>query len=233
MEKPHTAKPSPENARNLDALIEWYGLGDLHPLPPPNARKRFAKRCADVALSALALVGLLLPMALVALAVVVDDPGPVFFKQRRVGRGGRSFWLYKFRTMQENTPQQPPTPERQDPRGYVTRVGRFLRRSSLDELPQLFNVLRGDMSLVGPRPLIEQEQTLHRLRSHFGVYRLRPGVTGLAQVNGRDFCAPGDKLRWDVTYLERFGLGQDVRILLSTVPKVLRAEGVQEKPGAR
>lgn len=215
--------------KDIDALVEWYALGDLRPLPPPRAGKRLVKRAADIALSALALVVLLVPMALLALAVYIDDPGRVLFRQRRVGRGGRSFWFYKFRTMKESKPQSPPSPEREDERGYITRFGRFLRRSSLDELPQLFNVLRGDMSLVGPRPLVEGEQSIHRLREHFGVYALRPGITGLAQVNGRDLCAPGEKLRWDVKYLERFGLGQDARLLLSTIPKVLRAEGVREK----
>lgn len=212
---------------SLSALSEKYALTDIHPLAAPKTAYRAVKRAGDIVLSALTLAVLLGPMLLVALAIWIDDPGPVLFAQERMGRGGRSFRLYKFRTMRVDAPKERPLPKSDDPARYVTRLGRFLRRFSLDELPQLFNVLRGDMSLVGPRPLMLHEEDIHRLRAHFGVYALRPGLTGLAQVNGRDRCALGEKLRWDLRYLEHFGLAQDVRIALATVPKVLGAVDVE------
>ena len=115
-----------------------------------------------------------------------------------------------------------------DPDKYITRVGHVLRKLSLDELPQLFNVLKGDMSLVGPRPLIENEADIHIMRERFGVYSVRPGVTGLAQINGRDTVSPAEKVRWDVRYVEHFGFWMDVKILFATVPKIFGGEGVVE-----
>lgn len=212
---------------SLSALIGKYALTDIQPLAAPKTAYRAVKRAGDIALSALALAVLLGLMLLVAIAIWIDDPGPVLFAQERVGRSGRNFRLYKFRTMRVRVPKTQPLPRLDDSAWYVTRLGRFLRRFSLDELPQLFNVLRGDMSLVGPRPLMLREEDIHRLRGYFGVYALRPGLTGLAQVNGRDRCALGEKLRWDMRYLEHFGLVQDVRIAFATVPKVLGAVDVE------
>lgn len=209
-------------------LIEEHELDDLCPVPEPPLGRRIVKRAADIVLSALALAVLLVPMALLALAIYIDDPGPVLFEQKRVGRGGKRFPFYKFRTMRVDTPKYLSTMELEDPERYITRLGRGLRRLSLDELPQLFNVLRGDMSLVGPRPLISDEYEVHQMRVRFGVYAIRPGITGLAQVNGRDRCTPGDKVRWDVKYLENYGVWQDVKILFSTLPKVFGAADVVE-----
>ena len=188
----------------------------------------FFKRAADIVLSGLGLVVLSLPIAVVALAVYIDDPGEVLFRQYRVGRDGKPFLLYKFRSMKRDTPKYMSTAEVDDPKKYITRVGRFLRKTSLDEIPQLLNVFRGDMSLVGPRPLIPDEEEIHRMRAAEGVYRLRPGVTGLAQINGRDTVSPTEKVRWDVAYLEHFGLIMDLKILIATVPKVFGAQGVVE-----
>lgn len=213
---------------DVDALLEMYGLGDLQAAPMPGAGRRFVKRLGDILMSALAILVLALPMLLVALAIYIDDPGHAVFVQKRVGRGGKRFRFYKFRTMKESTPKYLSTMELDDPAQYVTRLGRFLRRFSLDELPQLFNVLRGDMSLVGPRPLIADEYEVHQMRARLGVYNVRPGLTGLAQVNGRDFCSSGDKVRWDVKYVENFGPMQDIHILLSTLPKVFGAKDVAE-----
>ncbi len=179
------------------------------------------KRALDVLLS-LPLIALgLLPVCIACAAVYCSDPGPVLFRQERVGRGGRLFVLYKIRTMRTQT----------DGRGgeRITAVGRVLRRTSLDELPQLWNVLRGDMSLVGPRPLIPQERRIHALREAAGVYVLRPGMTGLAQIHGRDLVGPEEKARWDAAYLRDFGFRQDVRIVLATVKKVLCCEDVAER----
>ena len=186
------------------------------------------KRLMDLILSAVGIAILLIPYAVIAAVVYLDDPGPVIFSQYRVGRRGRQFKLYKFRTMKVDTPHYLSTMELEDPDRYITRVGYALRKLSLDELPQLFNVLKGDMSLVGPRPLIADEYEIHAMRMRFGVYSVRPGVTGLAQIHGRDLVCPADKVRWDVKYLQDFGLWEDVRILFATVPKVLGREGIVE-----
>ena len=186
------------------------------------------KRSLDVCMAALGLLILLIPFCIIALVLYCDDPGPVLFQQYRVGRGGKNFRLYKFRTMKQDTPHSVATRDMHDPDQYVTRVGHFLRKTSLDELPQLFNVLRGDMSLVGPRPLIPEETDIHEMRRQQGVYTLRPGLTGLAQINGRDLVQAEEKVRYDVCYLEHFGLWLDLKILLATVPKVLGGEGVVE-----
>lgn len=186
------------------------------------------KRGLDVLLSLIVLVVLSVPMGLLALIIYLDDPGPIFFAQSRVGRHGESFPLYKFRTMRRQTPQYRATGELDEPGRYITRIGRFLRRSSLDELPQLWNVLRGDMSLVGPRPLIAEETEIHAMRMRFGVYNVRPGITGLAQVNGRDRMDAAQKLRWDVRYLKAFGFRTDRKVFLATIPCVLKQEGYNE-----
>lgn len=186
------------------------------------------KRWLDIAVSAVALMFLFAPMLLIALAIYLDDPGPVIFSQYRVGRCGKSFLLYKFRTMYRNTPRYVASTDLLHPEACITRFGRFLRRTSLDELPQLFNVLRGDMSLVGPRPMIEQERYIHQLREERGVYAVRPGMTGLAQINGRDLLLPEEKVRYDAIYLEKFGFWQDVSIILGTLPGVVSGEGIIE-----
>ena len=144
------------------------------------------KRGADVLLSLLTLICLSPVYLVIALAVKLTSPGPVLFRQRRVGRGGRLFTIYKFRTMRTDTPRDTATHLLKDPARYITRVGAFLRRSSLDELPQFFNVLRGDMSIVGPRPALYNQSDLIAAREAAGVNAVRPGITGWAQINGRD-----------------------------------------------
>ncbi|MBR4862930.1 MAG: sugar transferase [Oscillospiraceae bacterium] len=186
------------------------------------------KRVLDAVLAAIGLLVLLLPIAIIAVIIYVDDPGKVIFAQRRVGLGGKQFRVYKFRTMKLSTPKYMATSDVVDPNQYITRVGKVLRKLSLDEIPQLWNVLKGDMSLVGPRPLIPSEEQIHIMRSRFGVYTTRPGVTGLAQVNGRDTVLPADKVRYDWQYVEGFGFGMDMKILLSTIPKVFAGSGVVE-----
>ena len=221
-------KEKMESADNLHELIEEDSLKDLSPVPMPGLGYRFVKRTMDILLSGFGILVLLLPLGIVALAVFIDDPGKVLFRQYRVGRDGKRFRLYKFRSMKLDTPKYMSTAEVDDPDKYITRVGKFLRKTSLDEIPQLFNVFKGDMSLVGPRPLISDEYEIHQMRSAFGVYQVRPGVTGLAQINGRDTVSPAEKVRWDVKYLEHFGLLMDLKILLATVPKVFGGQGVVE-----
>ena len=160
---------------------------------------------------------LALPMGLIAVIIRMTSSGGALFRQRRVGRGGSEFICYKFRTMYENAPKSCPKSALASAEGFVTPVGRFLRRTSLDELPQLFNVLAGDMSLVGPRPLIKEEGEIHTLRHRCGVYRLRPGITGLAQINGRDEVSDIEKARLDSKYAHTVSLSKDTSIIFKTL----------------
>ena len=188
----------------------------------------YIKRGADVILSLLALICLSPVYLIVALAVKLSSPGPVLFRQKRVGRGGRLFTIYKFRTMRTDTPRDTATHLLQDPSRYITRVGAFLRRSSLDELPQFFNVLRGDMSIVGPRPALYNQSDLIAAREAAGVNAVRPGITGWAQINGRDELPIPVKVRYDREYVENLSLKMDARCFFGTIISVLRAEGVRE-----
>ena len=184
------------------------------------------KRGMDILFSTVLLIFLWIPMGVIALAVGMTSKGGILFRQVRVGRNGEPFVCYKFRTMVSWAPRNCPTSELGDPTPFVTPVGQFLRRSSLDELPQLWNVLRGDMSLVGPRPLIPKEAEIHELRRRCGVYAIRPGMTGLAQVSGRDLLCDREKLRLDARYLRRLSFGEDARILWKTIFHVFQGEGI-------
>ena len=214
------------------ALITEEQMQDLQQVDASGRAYCVVKRALDFILAGLGLLVLLLPLAIVALVVYIDDRGKVIFSQKRVGRNGKQFRLYKFRTMRMDTPKYMATMNVDDPDKYITRAGRVLRKLSLDEIPQLFNVLKGDMSLVGPRPLIPQEEEIHTMRERFGVYTVRPGVTGLAQINGRDLVTPAEKVHWDVKYVEHFGFWLDVKILFATVPKIFGGEGVVEGCGS-
>ena len=217
-----------EQAESGHILIGEHDLEDLQYIYVPYGGYQIFKRAMDFLASLGLIILLFIPMLLVATAIYLDDPGDVIFSQYRVGRNGKRFKLYKFRTMKKDTPKYLSTMEVEDPDKYITRLGYFLRKSSLDELPQLINVLLGDMSLVGPRPLISDEYEIHQMRIRFGVYAVRPGITGLAQINGRDTVSPATKVRWDVKYLERFGLLTDLKILIATVPKIFGGEGIVE-----
>jgi len=218
-----------QNSEDLHRLIQEDQVKDLSFVDVSGKPYCSIKRFCDAVLSFLGICVLLLPMILIAAAIYIDDPGKVLFSQYRVGRNGKRFKLYKFRTMKKNTPKYMTTAELQQSGCYVTNLGRFLRKSSLDEIPQLLNVLKGDMSLVGPRPLISDEYEIHAMRMRFGVYNIRPGITGLAQISGRDMVTAEKKLRLDVEYLQRFGLWTDLRILFATMPKILTRDGIDEK----
>ena len=183
------------------------------------------KRTFDivVALSGLA-VGWPVLLA-IGLAVRLTSPGPAIHWSRRVGRGNREFAMPKFRSMRTDTPDVA-THLLEDPDRWVTPLGRFLRKSSLDELPQLWSVLVGDMSLVGPRPALFNQHDLMDLRTQAGVERLRPGVTGWAQVNGRDELPIPEKVKLDREYLERMSFGFDMAIILATVRTAISGRGV-------
>ena len=186
------------------------------------------KRILDFLLSLLALV-VLSPLLLV-LAVIIraTSPGPVFFRQKRVGQYKSHYMIYKYRTMRTDAPKDQPTHLLKDPNAYITPVGRFLRRSSLDELPQLFNILRGEMSLVGPRPALWNQFDLIAERDKYGANDMRPGLTGWAQINGRDELPIDVKARLDGEYVKRMSFFFDARCILGTVIKVMRSEGIVE-----
>jgi len=186
------------------------------------------KRILDFLLASLALV-VFSPLLLVLAAVIrATSPGPVFFRQRRVGQGKTHFMIYKFRTMRIDAPKDQPTHLFKDPAAYITPVGRFLRRSSLDELPQLLNIIKGEMAVVGPRPALWNQFDLIAERDKYGANDVRPGLTGWAQINGRDELPIDVKARLDGEYVRRMSFGFDVRCVLGTVLKVLRSEGVIE-----
>lgn len=186
------------------------------------------KRLLDVCFSAILLALLCIPMLIIWCAVVLSSRGGGIFRQQRVGRDGKTFVCYKFRTMYRNAPRSVPSSKLVNASSYVTPVGKLLRRTSLDELPQLFNVLRGDMSIVGPRPLILEEAEVHRKRRERGIYALRPGITGLSQISGRDGVSDGEKVEIDARYLQEFGIIQDAKILASTIGKVFSGEGIAD-----
>lgn len=183
------------------------------------------KRLFDVALSLIASIVLFLPFVAVGLAVRLTSPGPVIYWSDRVGRHNRIFRMPKFRTMHVHTPAVA-THLLADPRQFLTPIGSFLRRSSLDELPQLWSILKGDMSFVGPRPALFNQHDLIELRTAHGIDTLRPGLTGWAQVNGRDELAIPDKVALDMAYLQRQSMSFDMFIIWLTAVKVLKKDGV-------
>ena len=186
---------------------------------------QMAKRATDIAVSGAALVVLAVPLAVIALVVRATSPGPAIHWSKRVGRDNALFLMPKFRTMRIDTPQIA-THLMSDPQRWLTPIGGFLRKTSLDELPQLVSVLKGDMSLVGPRPALFNQDDLVALRTQAGVQVLRPGLTGWAQVNGRDELPIPDKVDLDAEYLRQRSFVFDLKILALTLAGVLGAKGV-------
>jgi O-antigen biosynthesis protein WbqP len=187
----------------------------------------FIKSSLDFIISLLALIVLALPMVILALIIKLDDRGPVFFKQKRIGKDQKYFMMLKFRTMRTDTPKDTATHLLTDPQKYITKVGRFLRKTSLDELPQLINILCGHMSIVGPRPALWNQFDLIEEREKYGVHQVRPGLTGWAQVNGRDELEIPVKAKLDGEYIEKFGLMMDIRCFFATFG-ILDGKGVVE-----
>ena len=186
------------------------------------------KRLFDFIASLIALVIFLVPMLIIGFAIKFNSTGPILFKQKRIGLNGSYFYIYKFRTMKIDTPNVS-TEALGDPSAYITSVGKFLRKTSLDELPQLLNILKGDMSVVGPRPALYNQYELIALRDKVGVNSIRPGLTGYAQIMGRDFITDEKKVKYDYHYLENMSLLLDVKIIWRTVFSVAKAEGVRLK----
>ncbi len=190
--------------------------------------KNFFKRLIDIILSLCGLIALSPVFLLLIVLILIDDYGPIFFAQKRVGKGGRHFMLYKFRSMKMSTPHDVPTHLLENPEQYITRVGAILRKYSLDELPQIWNILKGDMSIIGPRPALWNQFDLIAERDKYGANAIRPGLTGWAQINGRDELEIAEKARLDGEYVSRMSFAFDVRCFLGTFISVLRHEGVVE-----
>ncbi|RJQ53959.1 MAG: sugar transferase [Nitrospiraceae bacterium] len=183
------------------------------------------KRVFDLFLSLVLLLAVSFPMLLISLLIKTTSKGPVFHVSDRIGVENKIFRMYKFRTMQVGTPPVA-THLLQNPDNFLTPVGRFLRKTSLDELPQLFNIFKGDMRFVGPRPALYNQYDLIELRTMKGIHHLTPGLTGLAQINGRDELSIPVKVEYDEYYLRHQSLQLDLRIVLTTFLKVLKSEGV-------
>ena len=190
--------------------------------------QRFGKRLLDVLLSGCGIVILSPVYLIVSLAIVLDDPGPILFRQKRVGIHKSFFQILKFRTMKMETPKDVPTHLLENPQQYITRVGSVLRKTSLDELPQIFQIFTGKMSIIGPRPALWNQDDLIAERDLYGANDVRPGLTGWAQINGRDELPIAVKARFDGEYVQKMSFLFDCKCFFGTIFSVLRHDGVVE-----
>ena len=190
--------------------------------------RKFGKRLMDLVLSGIALIPLSVVYLILAIAIKIDDPGPVFFRQKRVGLHKTHFNIMKFRTMKMETPKDMPTHLLKNPEQYITRVGGFLRKYSLDELPQIIQIFTGKMSIVGPRPALWNQFDLIEERDKYGANDVRPGLTGWAQINGRDELPIDVKARLDGEYVQKMGFLFDMKCMIGTVLPVFTGAGVVE-----
>ncbi len=190
--------------------------------------ERVIKRLFDILLSFAGIVVLAVPMLIIALCIKCGSKGPVLFKQKRFGINKSFFNILKFRTMRADTPKDVPTHMLADPAAYITRTGAFLRKTSLDELPQLFNIFAGQMSVIGPRPALWNQDDLIAERDKYGANDVKPGLTGWAQINGRDELPIPVKAKLDGEYAEKLSFGFDCKCFFGTIKSVLKHEGVVE-----
>ena len=190
--------------------------------------KNLVKRLIDLVLSVIGIILLIIPMGIITLIIKITDPGPVLFSQKRVGVNKTHFNLYKFRSMKMSTPKDCPTHLLENPEQYITSIGKVLRKSSLDELPQLFNILKGEMSVIGPRPCLWNQYDLIEERDKYGANDVRPGLTGWAQINGRDELEIDVKAKLDGEYVEKMSFAFDCKCFFGTFASVLKSDGVVE-----
>lgn len=203
------------HTQTLDPSFHWY--------------RDFFKRILDIVISLIALLILLIPMLIIAILIKIDSPkDSILFRQVRVGKDNKLFTIFKFRSMSADAPHKMATENFKHPEEFITPIGKFLRKTSLDELPQLLNVLKGDMSLIGPRPLIPKEKVVLLMRSELGANRVLPGITGLAQVHGRDELVGEKKAIIDSSYADKVNFGLDVMIFFKTIADVVRSRGVHD-----
>ena len=190
--------------------------------------KRFGKRIMDIALSGTGIILFAVPMLVIALLIKISDPGPALFRQKRVGIHKKYFMLLKFRSMKMSTPHDIPTHQLKNPEQYLLTIGKVLRKYSLDELPQLFNILKGDMSVIGPRPALWNQKDLIKERDKYGANDVKPGLSGWAQINGRDELEIPKKAKLDGEYVKKISFRFDCKCFFGTIGKVLRHDGVVE-----
>ena len=187
------------------------------------------KRFSDFVFSLIGIVVLAVPMLIVAIVIKIDSPKEqILFRQKRVGKNNHEFTIYKFRSMRQDAPHEMATKNFENPEAFITPVGKFIRKASLDELPQLFNVFKGEMSIVGPRPLIPNEGKVLELRDEYGANKILPGITGLAQVHGRDEITDEKKAAYDGKYALNMSMLLDLSIIFKTGMDVVRSKGVHE-----
>ena len=189
---------------------------------------KFLKRTLDIVLSFLGMLVLSPFFLLLVLAIKLDSKGPVLFKQKRVGLHKKHFYILKFRTMRMDTPKDTPTHLLENPEQWITKVGKFLRKTSLDELPQIWNIFVGDMSIIGPRPALWNQYDLIEERDRYGANDVLPGLTGWAQIHGRDELPIAKKAELDGYYVQHLSFGLDVRCFFGTIKSVVKSEGVVE-----
>lgn len=194
--------------------------------------RNYIKRMIDLILSSVGIVVLIPFWIVIGVAIKMDDPGPIFFKQKRIAKdknGEKQFFqIYKYRSMKMCTPHDTPTHLLENPEQYITRVGGFLRKTSLDELPQIFNIWKGEMSIIGPRPALWNQDDLYEERAKYNANDVLPGLTGWAQINGRDELEIDVKARLDGEYVKKCSFAMDVKCFLGTIFSVLRSDGVVE-----
>ncbi len=188
----------------------------------------YIKRVLDLIISITALLVFWPVFLMIAILIKITSPGKVFFKQKRVGRGKKLFEIYKFRTMRTDTPKDVPTHLLANPETFITPIGRFLRKTSLDEIPQIFNIIKGEMSIVGPRPALWNQDDLIAERDKYGANDLTPGLTGWAQINGRDELPIPVKAKLDGEYVQKISFLFDCKCFFGTIVKVLKRDGVVE-----
>ncbi|NLW41469.1 MAG: sugar transferase [Tissierellia bacterium] len=189
---------------------------------------KYIKRVIDFTLSLIAILILCPVLLFLAVLIKLDSKGPILFKQKRVGKDKNYFYILKFRTMRTDTPKDVPTHMLEKPEVFITRIGKFLRKTSLDELPQIINILKGEMSIIGPRPALWNQYDLIEERDKYGANNVYPGLTGWAQINGRDELPIDIKAKFDGEYVEKMSFLFDAKLFFKTIFSVLRSEGVKE-----
>ena len=213
-----------ENADGVRGHLEAIGASDYK----AGFYEKCIKRIIDLILSGLGLIMLSPLYLIVIIAIVIDDPGPVLFTQKRIGKNKRYFKLHKFRSMKMSTPHDVPTHMLDNPDQYITKVGRFMRRTSIDELPQVWDIFVGNMSVIGPRPALWNQDVLVAERDKYNANDVKPGLTGWAQINGRDELEIPDKARLDGEYVKKISFPFDVKCFIGTIFSVAKSDGVVE-----
>ncbi len=213
-----------ENADGIRGHLKAVGKSEY----TPRIYEKYFKRLVDMILAGLGLILLSPVYLIVMIAIKVDDPGPVLFTQKRIGRNKRYFKLHKFRSMKMSAPHDVPTHMLDDPDRYITKVGRLMRRTSMDELPQVWNIFMGDMSIIGPRPALWNQDVLVAERDKYNANDVKPGLTGWAQINGRDELEISDKAKLDGEYVKKISFLFDVKCFIGTIFSIAKSEGIVE-----